>query len=184
MSASSSAKSICLCVTGGVAAYKSAHLASRLTQAGIDVHVAITSSGLSFVGSATFLALTGNPVIQSVFHGDQAPYGGHIQLAATVDILAVVPATADFLAKAAHGDADCIASATYLAFQGPVFIAPAMNSAMWAHPATQRNVGILKDDGVTILEPDNGWLSCRQTGQGRLKDIDQILEILIHSTRQ
>ena len=179
MSTSRPVKSICLCVTGGVAAYKAAHLASRLTQAGIDVHVAITPAGLSFIGSATFQALTGNPVMQSVFHGESAPYGGHIQLANSTDIMAVVPATADFLAKAVQGNADCIASATYLAFRGPVYIAPAMNAAMWNHPATQRNLTQLQQDGVQILEPAEGWLSCRQHGTGRLKDIDEILELLI-----
>ena len=178
-----SVKSICLCVTGGVAAYKAAHLASRLSQNDIDVHVALTKAGSKFIGSPTFLALTGNPVSESVFDGDRAPYGGHIELASRCDLLAVVPATADFLANAAHGKADCIVSATYLAFQGPVYIAPAMNSAMWSHRATQRNVQILKQDGVQILEPDNGWLSCRQSGTGRLKDIDEILEILIQAAK-
>ena len=183
MPPSDSVKSICLCVTGGVAAYKAAHLASRLSQNGIDVHVALTKAGSNFIGSPTFLALTGNPVSESVFDGDRSPYGGHIELASRCDLLAVVPATADFLANAAHGKADCIVSATYLAFQGPVYIAPAMNSVMWSHPATQRNVQILQQDGVKILEPDNGWLSCRQTGTGRLKDIDEILEILIQAAK-
>ena len=181
MSTSLSVKSICLGVTGGVAAYKAAHLASRLTQKGIEVHVALTKAGSNFIGSPTFLALTGNPVTESVFEGVRAPYGGHIELASRCDLLAIVPATADFLANAAHGKADCIASATYLAFQGPVYIAPAMNSAMWSHPATQRNVQTLKQDGIHLLEPDSGWLSCRQTGTGRLKDIDDILEILIQA---
>jgi len=183
MSTSASVKSICLCVTGGVAAYKAAHLASRLTQDGIDVYVALTKAGSRFIGSATFLALTGNPVIETVFEGERAPYGGHIELANRCDLLAVVPATADFLANAAQGKADCIVSATYLAFQGPVFIAPAMNSAMWNHPATQRNVQTLKEDGVQLLEPDNGWLSCRQTGPGRLQDVDEILGVLIQASR-
>lgn len=176
-------KRICLCITGGVAAYKAAHLASRLTQNGVDVHVAITQAGREFIGSATLLALTGNPVIESVFQGPDAPFGGHIKLATECDILAVVPATASFLAKAATGQSDCIASSTYLAFQGSVFIAPAMNSAMWQHPATQRNVAQLVTDGVTILQPDQGWLSCRQSGPGRLQDIDAILETLSKAAR-
>jgi len=184
MSGTDQTKSICLCVTGGVAAYKASHLASRLTQAGIDVHVALTNSASKFIGSATFLALTGNPVTESVFQGKQAPYGGHIQLAATCDILAVVPATADFLAKAAHGQADCIASAVYLAFEGKVFFAPAMNSAMWNHLATKRNIAQLKNDGVEMLEPEDGWLSCRQKGQGRLMDIDQILNTLTDAAKK
>ena len=183
MSSSASVKSICLCVTGGVAAYKAAHLAARLTQDGIDVNVALTKAGSRFIGSATFLALTGNPVTESVFEGDRAPFGGHIELATRCDLLAVVPATADFLANAAQGKADCIVSATYLAFQGPVFIAPAMNSAMWSHPATQRNVQTLKDDGVQLLEPGEGWLSCRQTGTGRLQDVDEILKVLTQAAR-
>tara|TARA_Y100001960_G_scaffold52322_1_gene53370 strand:- start:44 stop:598 length:555 start_codon:yes stop_codon:yes gene_type:complete len=179
MSEPPTSSSICLCVTGGVAAYKSAHLASRLTQAGISVHVALSPAAKHFIGPATFLALTGNPVIESVFAGEQAPYGGHIRLASECDILAVVPATANFLAKAAQGQSDCIASATYLAFDGPVFVAPAMNATMWKKPATQRNLQQLQADGTTILHPEEGWLSCRQHGQGRLQDIDQILDFLI-----
>ena len=183
MSTTAPVKSICLCVTCGVAAYKAAHLSSRLTQNGIDVHVALTQAGSRFIGSATFLALTGNPVTESVFEGDRAPYGGHIELAKRCDLLAVVPATADFLASAAQGHADCIVSATYLAFQGPVFIAPAMNSAMWSHPATQRNLRTLKEDGAQLLEPGDGWLSCRQTGIGRLQDVDDILDVLIQAVK-
>ena len=184
MSGLNTAKSICLCVTGGVAAYKAAHLASRLTQANIDVHVALTKSASNFIGNATFLALTGNPVTESVFEGNQAPYGGHIELAAKCDILAVVPATADFLAKAAQGHADCIASTVYLAFRGKVIVAPAMNSTMWNHVATQRNISQLKTDGVILLDPEDGWLSCRQNGQGRLMDIDRILTALITAAKE
>ena len=180
MNAAAQSKSICLCVTGGIASYKAAHLTSRLTQAGIQVHVAMTPAATGFVGTSTFLALSGNPVHSSVGATTEAPYGAHIHLATHCDVLAVVPATANFLAKAAHGLADCIASATYSAFDGDVFLAPAMNSSMWSNPATQRNLQQLADDGCQILAPEEGWLSCRQQGTGRLQSISDILSTLHH----
>ena len=180
MDAGAQTKSICLCVTGCIASYKAAHLTSRLTQAGIQVQVAMTPAATEFVGATTFLALSGNPVHISVGATPEAPYGAHIHLAAKCDVLAVVPATANFLAKAANGHADCIVSATYSAFKGDVYLAPAMNSSMWANPATQRNVQQLEKDGCHILAPEDGWLSCRQQGPGRLKDISDILATLLH----
>lgn len=154
-------------VTGGVAAYKTAALVSKLVQSGMGVTVVMTEAASHFIGAATFAALTGRPVATQVF--DPAfPLGAHIMLAEKANLLCVAPASADFLAKAAHGLADDLLSTLYLAYRGPVFMAPAMNTAMWEHASVQRNVQRLKDDGVTLLGPEAGWLSCRQVGSGRM----------------
>ena len=128
-------------VSGGIAAYKSAHLTSRMVQAGYDVQVVMTASAMQFVQPASFMALSGKPVVSDAF--DPAfPLGPHIELAREADLLCVAPATANFLAKAANGLADDLLSTLYLCFSGPVFIAPAMNCEMWEKPAVQRNVGM------------------------------------------
>lgn len=161
-------------VTGGIAAYKTAALVSRLVQAGAQVSVVMTHAASQFVGQVTFAALTGRPVAADVLDPRQFPLGAHITLADRGELLCVAPATANFLAKAAHGVADDLLSTLYLCFHGPVLIAPAMNPDMWAHPAVQRNVQQLKIDGVTIIEPDHGWLSCRRSGPGRMAEPDRI----------
>lgn len=154
-------------VTGGVAAYKTAILVSQLVQAGAKVSVVMTPSASRFIGSATFSALTGRPVVDDLFE-PQTPLGAHIELAQRGELLCVAPASANFLAKAAHGIADNLLSTLYLSFSKPVLIAPAMNCEMWERPVVQRNVSQLLQDGVTIIEPEQGWLSCRQTGKGRM----------------
>jgi phosphopantothenoylcysteine decarboxylase/phosphopantothenate--cysteine ligase len=170
-------------VTGGIAAYKTAALVSQLVQAGAGVSVIMTRAAGEFIGPATFRALTGRAVQTEVFSNDD-PLGAHITLAAKANLLVVAPATANFLAKAAQGLADDLLSTLYLSFTGPVLMAPAMNCEMWAKPAVQRNVAQLRSDGVQFVDPEEGWLSCRTRGIGRMAApekiqaaIDQLLEL-------
>jgi phosphopantothenoylcysteine decarboxylase/phosphopantothenate--cysteine ligase len=165
-------------VTGGIAAYKTAALVSQLVQAGAGVTVVTTTAAEQFVGPATFAALTGRPVARRVFDDVQFPLGGHITLAERAELLVVAPASADFLAKAAHGLADDLLTTLYLAFTGRVLLAPAMNTAMWEQAAVQRNVAQLRADGVLFVDPDSGWLSCRQVGAGRMAQPERIFETI------
>lgn len=165
---------IVLAITGGIAAYKSAMIASRLVQSGMNVTAVMTDAATAFVGEATFAALTGRPVARRVFD-ERYPLGAHIELARRGQVLVVAPATADFLAKAAQGAADDLLSTLYLCFTRTVIVAPAMNVEMWEKPAVQRNVAQLRADGVQFIEPEAGWLSCRQQGQGRMADPEKIL---------
>jgi len=161
-------------LTGGIACYKTAALVSQLVQAGARVSVVMTESAQEFVGPATFEALSGRPVYSRMFHDAEFPLGAHIGLATRGELLCVAPATANFLAKTAHGAADDLLSTLLLAFAGPVLVAPAMNTEMWNKPAVQRNVAQLRADGVVIIDPAEGWLSCRQTGAGRMAEPDVI----------
>jgi phosphopantothenoylcysteine decarboxylase/phosphopantothenate--cysteine ligase len=162
-------------VTGGIAAYKTAALVSQLAQSGAGVSVILTESAESFVGAATFAALTGRPVLTQRFDEAAHPLGPHIDLAARGELLCVAPATANFLAKTVAGMADDLLSTTVLAFTGHILIAPAMNTAMWNKPAVQRNVRQLRDDGFVLVDPEEGWLSCRQRGVGRMAAPEAIL---------
>ncbi len=162
-------------VTGGIAAYKSAILVSQLVQREAGVSVVLTAAAREFIGAATFEALTGRAVHAGIFHESGHPLGPHITLAAQGEVLCVAPATADFLAKAAHGLADDLLSTLVLSFTGPVVIAPAMNTQMWEKRSVQRNIDQLRDDGYTIVDPEAGWLSCRQMGVGRMAAPETIL---------
>ena len=162
-------------VTGGIAAYKTAALVSQLVQGGAGVTVVMTAAAERFIGAATFAALTGRPVAREIFDEAQFPLGAHIALAERGELLVVAPASADFLAKAAHGQADDLLSTLYLAFGKPVLMAPAMNTAMWEQPAVQRNIAQLRADGVRFVDPESGWLSCRQVGAGRMAAPETIL---------
>lgn len=162
-------------VTGGVAAFKTAALVSQLVQGGTNVTVVMTAAAEKFVGAATFAALTGRPVAREIFDETHYPLGAHIMLAEKAKLLVVAPASADFLAKAAHGLADDLLSTLYLAFSGRVLMAPAMNTAMWEKAALQRNIAQLRADGVHFVEPGSGWLSCRQVGAGRMAEPETIL---------
>ena len=168
-------REIVLGVSGGVAAYKSAALASLLVQGGAGVTAVLTRAARQFVGAATFAALTGRPVASRTFDPAVHPLGGHIELAARADLLVVAPATADFLAKAAHGSADDLLSTLLLCAECRVLVAPAMNSAMWGKAAVQRNVRQVEADGMTVVPPGTGWLSCRQQGTGRMAEPSEIL---------
>jgi phosphopantothenoylcysteine synthetase/decarboxylase len=164
-------------VCGGVAAYKTAALVSRLVQGGTSVSVVMTAAAEHFIGPATLAALTGRPVECDMFD-PRHPLGAHIELAQRGELLCIAPATADFLAKAAHGIADDLLSTLYLAFEGPVMMAPTMNNAMWQRPVVQRNVEQLRADGVELVGPDSGWLSCRVSGTGRMAEADAIFEAI------
>jgi phosphopantothenoylcysteine decarboxylase/phosphopantothenate--cysteine ligase len=168
-------REVVLGVCGGVAAYKTAMLASRLVQAGAGVSVVMTAAAHKFIGPATFAALTGRPVCVDVFDDRDHPLGPHIDLAQRGELLCVAPATANFLAKAASGAADDLLSTLYLAFTGPVLVAPAMNAEMWGKPAVGRNIAQLRTDGVSIIDPTEGWQSCRRSGPGRMAEPETIL---------
>jgi len=161
-------------VTGGIAAYKTAALVSQLVQAGVGVSVVMTDTAQRFIGPATLAALSGRPIYGDAFEPNQ-PLGPHIELAERASLLCVAPATANFLAKAAHGLADDLLSTLYLSFTGPVLLAPAMNCEMWEKPAVVRNVEQLKSDGVHLIGPEEGWLSCRKKGQGRMSSPERLL---------
>ncbi len=170
-------------VTGGIAAFKTAALVSSLVQQGHGVTVVMTRSARKFVGPATFRALTGRPVATDVFERGQFPLGAHIELAEKADLMVVAPASADFLAKAACGLADDLLSTLVLSFEGPLLVAPAMNTAMWQKPSVQRNVETLRGDGVHFVDPQEGWQSCRRKGMGRLAepaDIEATIEQLLN----
>jgi len=161
-------------VTGGIAAYKTAALVSSLVQQSARVSVVMTESAQQFVGAATFAALTGRPVQSRTFSTNQHPLGAHIELARQADLLCIAPASASFLGSSAHGLAGDLLSTLYLCFEGPVLMAPAMNCEMWSKPSVQRNVGRLIEDGVKMVGPGEGWLSCRETGAGRMAEPDEI----------
>jgi phosphopantothenoylcysteine decarboxylase len=154
-------------VTGGIAAYKTAALVSQLVQAGAGVSVVMTRSATGLVGPQTFAALTGRPVGVRMFGGGAHP---HIEAAVRAELFCIAPATANILAKAACGLADDLLSTILLAFDGPVLMAPAMNSVMWQKPAVQRNVAQLRADGIQMIEPEEGHLSCGMYGPGRMAE--------------
>ena len=170
---------VILGVGGGIAAYKSAELARALIQAGASVQVVMTASAQEFIRPLTFATLTGRKVITGLFP-DANPESTlssaveHIGVAQENELLVVAPATADLLAKFAHGLADDFLSTMYLAFTGPVVLAPAMNTNMLAHPATQANLETLRRRGHRIVEPDDGFLACGMVGPGRLAEPQQI----------
>lgn len=168
-------REILLGVSGGIAAYKAADLCSRLVQSGAAVSVVLTRAAERFIGPTTFEALTGRPVHRDLFDAQEHHQGEHIGLARRADLMVVAPATADYLAKVAHGLADDLLSTLALTMTAPLLLAPAMNSDMWAKPAVQRNIALLRADGHHLIDPGVGWLSCGQTGPGRMAEPAEIL---------
>jgi phosphopantothenoylcysteine decarboxylase len=168
-------REILIGVSGGIAAYKTAALVSRLVQAGAGVSVIMTRSAAQLVGPKTFEALTGRPVRTRVFGPGPHP---HIDAAQSAELCCIAPATANLLAKAAWGLADDLLSTVLLAFTGPVLFAPAMNVQMWEKPAVQRNLAQLRADGAVIIEPGAGYLSCGAVGAGRMAEPDQIFQVV------
>lgn len=166
---------VLLGVAGGIAAYKACELLRRLTETGHAVRVVPTASALRFVGAATFEALSGEPVHTGVFA--DVPAVPHVRLGQEADLVVVAPATADLLARAAHGRADDLLAAALLTARCPVLMAPAMHTEMWEHPATRANVALLRARGVVVLEPASGRLTGRDTGPGRLPDPAEIAEL-------
>ena len=169
-------KRVLVAVGGGIAAYKAATLVSRLAQHQHHVQVVLSSAGEKFIGKATLAALSARPVATDIFEQQQWPLGPHIELAVDLDLMIVAPATADLMAKFAHGMADSLISTLYLQVACPVLVAPAMSNVMWEKPSVQRNVEQLKADGVHLIGPEVGWLSCRQQGAGRMSEPESILE--------
>lgn len=171
-------KEILLGVTGGVAAYKSADLCSKLVQRGAKVSVIMTESAHQFIGPVTFEALTRRPVNSDPFAANEHFQGEHIGLAQRAELVIVAPATAASIARFAHGMSDDLLSTSLLVTTAPVFVAPAMNCDMWSKAAVQRNVAQLKADGMMIIPPEEGWLSCGQVGAGRMASPECIIERL------
>lgn len=161
-------------VCGSIAAYKGADVCSKLVQAGYEVTVAMSDAATKLVGPLTFAALTGRPVATNLFRQTDAVHVEHIHLADRADLVVVCPATANFLAKAAHGIADDLLSSTLLATCAPVLICPAMNVNMWQHPAVERNLQACRDLGYRFVEPESGYLACGWVGEGRLAPTEQI----------
>ncbi len=176
-------KRIVLGVTGGVAAYKSAELVRLLVKAGADVDVVLTSAGAQFVGPATFQALTGRRVWQALWDERMDNGMAHIDLTRGAAALLVAPATADFIAKLAHGFADDLLSTLCLARDCPLLVAPAMNRQMWENPATRRNVAQLGSDGIPVLGPAHGEQACGEVGDGRMLEADELFDEL-HASLQ
>lgn len=172
------AHEIVIGVSGGIAAFKTAALVSDLVQSDIGVTVVMTRAATEFVGPATFRALTGRQVFTEVFDTQKFPLGPHIELARQSDLLCVAPATANFMAQAAHGLADDLLSTLLLSFTGPVVIAPAMNCEMWGKPSVQRNLEQIRQDGLHIVDPKEGWLSCRTKGVGRMAEPAEIAAVI------
>ncbi|HZO55730.1 MAG TPA: bifunctional phosphopantothenoylcysteine decarboxylase/phosphopantothenate--cysteine ligase CoaBC [Bryobacteraceae bacterium] len=182
---------VALGVGGGIAAYKAAELARALQERGATVQVIMTNAAQEFITPLTFAALTNQKVITDLFANRSAEEVlsssvEHIHVAQNLDALVVAPATADLLAKFAHGLAGDFLTTTYLAFKGPVVLAPAMNTNMWEHPATQANMATLQARGHLIVEPEAGLLACGTTGPGRLAEPDRIAEVVVRllSTRR
>ncbi|MGW0508401.1 bifunctional phosphopantothenoylcysteine decarboxylase/phosphopantothenate--cysteine ligase CoaBC [Streptomyces olivaceoviridis] len=166
---------VVLGVSGGIAAYKACELLRRFTESGHDVRVVPTASALHFVGAATWSALSGNPVATEVW--DDVHQVPHVRIGQHADLVVVAPATADMLAKAAHGLADDLLTNTLLTARCPVVFAPAMHTEMWEHPATQENVATLRRRGAVVIEPAVGRLTGVDTGKGRLPDPAEIFEV-------
>jgi phosphopantothenoylcysteine decarboxylase/phosphopantothenate--cysteine ligase len=162
-------------VSGGIAAYKACELLRLFTESGADVTVVPTANALRFVGAPTWEALSGNPVSADVF--DSVAEVRHVRLGQRADLVVVAPATADLLAKAAHGHADDLLTSTLLTARCPVVFAPAMHTEMWEHPATQANVALLREHGVVVLEPASGRLTGVDTGPGRLPEPAEIFAL-------
>ena len=169
-------KKIVLGVTGSIAAHKAADLASLLTKAGCDVRAVLTADAQQFITPLPFKTLTRNPVVTNLYDEDEGWKPTHISLADEADLLVIAPATANVIAKLAHGFADDALSCIALALnpKAKILIAPAMNGKMWQHAATQANVATLKKRGVEFIGPDEGMLSCGYEGVGRLWPVEKI----------
>lgn len=170
---------VALGVTGGIAAYKAIEVLRGLQRAGCDVRVAMTRHACEFIQPLTFRSLSGSYVLVDDYAPDNPDPIAHITFSQTVDLLIVAPATANTLAKFANGVADDFLTSTYLACTAPVLVAPAMNTTMLEHPATQRNLEKLRADGVRIIEPDEGEMACGTIGPGRLSEPDRIVAVAL-----
>jgi phosphopantothenoylcysteine decarboxylase/phosphopantothenate--cysteine ligase len=168
-------KKIALGISGGIAAYKAAEVLRGLQRAGCTVRVAMTQRACEFIQPLTFRALSGSHVVVDDYASDNPDPIAHITFSQTVDLFVVAPATANIIGKFANGVADDFITSTYLASTAPVLIAPAMNTSMWHHPATQRNLSQLRADGVYVIDPDEGEMACGTVGPGRLSEPERIV---------
>jgi len=169
-------REVVLCVTGGIAAYKAADLASRLRQRGANVTVAMTDAAQRLVAPITFEAVSGNPVAVTLWPRPGTRPLDHISLSERAELIIVAPATANFIGKVAAGIADDVVTTTVVAASVPIVIAPAMNDRMWANPIVQRNVKTLAEFGYRIVGPAEGWLACGTRGVGRMVEPDEIIQ--------
>ncbi len=177
---------IALGVTGGIAAYKAAELVRQLQDRGLEVQVVMTRHAREFVAPLTFAALSGRKVITEMFAAAEGRPNvesaiEHIAVAENIDVLLIVPATANVLAKVAHGIADDFLTTLCLATKAPLIVAPAMNVNMWENAVTQRNVQTLRARGVRVVEPDEGYLACGMTGAGRLASLEAIMQAVLET---
>jgi len=175
-------KRVLLGITGGIAAYKAAELARLIVRAGAELRVVMTESACRFITPVTLQGLSGNPVYTDMWDPAVPNNMAHIELSRDRDLIVVAPATADFMAKLAHGLADDLLSTLCLARECPLAVAPAMNRQMWDHPATQRNVATLRVDGIAILGPAPGDQACGETGMGRMVEPADIFAELVALT--
>ncbi len=176
----SAGKTVVLGITGGIAAYKACEIVSRLKKAGVDVHVIMTKSACEFVQPLTLQTLSLNPVAIDTFQSVQTWEVEHIALAKKADVFLVAPATANVIAKMANGIADDMLTTTYLATEAKLLIAPAMNTIMWQHEATQKNLNTLKARGARTIGPDGGLLACGDVGAGRMSEPHDIVEACLN----
>src|SRR5437867_932643 len=179
-----SGRRVALGITGGIAAYKAAEVLRGLQRAGCVVRVAMTRRACEFIQPLTFRALSGAHVIVDDYAPDNPDPIAHITFSQSVDLLLIAPATANIIAKLANGIADDFLTSTYLAATAPVLVAPAMNPTMWQHPATQRNLEKLRDDGVSIIDPDAGETACGTIGPGRLSEPEKIVAAALDLLRE
>lgn len=169
---------ILLCVSGGIAVYKAVALVSKLSQAGFNVKVIMTASAQKFVTPLSFQVMSKNDVFFDTFDEKDSNVIAHIDLADWADLVIVAPATANIIAKMAHGMADDMVTTTLLATIAPVWVAPAMNVHMYEHPAVLRNIAQLHEDGIRFIEPSEGFLACGYVGKGRLEEPEKITAIV------
>jgi phosphopantothenoylcysteine decarboxylase/phosphopantothenate--cysteine ligase len=170
---------ILLGITGGIAAYKAVELTRLLVKEDVAVRVVMTAAAERFITPLTLQAVSGHPVHDDLWGSDGSGAMAHIDLSRSADAIVVAPASADFLAKLARGSADDLLSTLCLARACPLIVAPAMNRQMWEHPATQRNMRTLRDDGVVILGPDSGVQACGETGMGRMSEPEALCDQII-----
>lgn len=172
-------KHVLLGVTGSIAAYKIANLASMLVKLNADVHVIMTKNAEQFISPITFETLTGNKVIDDTFERNSGYHVAHIAMAAEADVVLIAPATANVIAKLAHGIADDMLTSTMLAVTAPILLSPAMNTHMYENPITQENIEKIKDLGYKLIEPASGYLACGDTGKGKMPEPEVLLDCIL-----
>ena len=174
---------VLVCVCGGISAYKVCHVVSALAQRGAGVTVAMTDAARNFVGTATFQALSGRRVLVDMWSAADIANVQHIERTGQADLVVVAPATANMIGKIACGIADDLVSTMVMSADSPVSLAPAMNDRMWRSPAVRQNVATLRERGVSLVGPAEGWLACRSVGPGRMVEPDEILDAIAEALK-